>query len=132
IGNWVLAEVCAQIVDWGKAGLEEQRVAVNLSARQFAGETLIDDIARIVRESSVSPGLLEFELTESMVMRDAEQATATMSALKSMGFRLPSTISARAIRRLRGSSASPSIASSSTAPSSRVCPMTTRTWPSPG
>src|SRR6185369_3015299 len=88
IGNWVLAEVCAQIVDWGKAGLEEQRVAVNLSARQFAGETLIDDIARIVRESSVSPGLLEFELTESMVMRDAEQATATMSALKSMGFRL--------------------------------------------
>jgi len=88
IGNWVLAEVCAQIVDWGKAGLEEQRVAVNLSARQFAGETLIDDIARIVRESGVSPGLLEFELTESMVMRNAEQATATMSALKSMGFRL--------------------------------------------
>jgi len=88
LGNWVLSEACSQLVEWGKAGFTEQRVAVNLSARQFAGETLLEDVARIVSDAGVSPGLIEFELTESMVMRNPEQATATMSALKSMGFRL--------------------------------------------
>jgi diguanylate cyclase (GGDEF)-like protein len=88
MGNWVLAEACAQLTEWDRAGMTASRVAVNLSARQFVDEALLDDIARIVREAGVEPERIEFELTESMVMRNAAQATATMSALKSMGFRL--------------------------------------------
>jgi EAL domain-containing protein (putative c-di-GMP-specific phosphodiesterase class I) len=88
IGNWVLAEACAQLREWDRSGMAASRVAVNLSARQFADKALLDDIGRIVRETGVEPERIEFEITESMVMRNPDQAAATMSALKSMGFRL--------------------------------------------
>jgi diguanylate cyclase (GGDEF)-like protein len=88
VGEWVLGEVCRQLARWQAAGGPAAPVAVNLSARQFRQGDLAETIARTVRQAGVDPRLIEFELTESMLMADPEQAVATLWALKSQGMRL--------------------------------------------
>jgi len=88
IGKWVLLTACAQNVAWERAGLPTLRMAVNLSARQFADENLLEDIATVLREVGMKPELLELELTESMVMQNAERAGKVLAALKKLGVRL--------------------------------------------
>jgi len=61
---------------------------VNLSARQFRQQRLDAVIGRIVTESRIDPRLLEFELTESMLMTDAESAVETLRRIKARGIRL--------------------------------------------
>jgi EAL domain-containing protein (putative c-di-GMP-specific phosphodiesterase class I) len=61
---------------------------VNLSARQFQQQTLLADIQRTVREAGVDPGHLKLEITESVVMSDAEATVDKLRALKALGLRL--------------------------------------------
>jgi EAL domain-containing protein (putative c-di-GMP-specific phosphodiesterase class I) len=63
-------------------------VAVNLSARQFADEDLIEDIATALRSTGLQPDLLEVELTESMVIQNTERAGRVLNEIKKMGVRL--------------------------------------------
>ena len=88
IGEWVIAEVCAQLNAWQADGLELRPIAVNLSARQFNQKNLDAAIAAIVGAAGVRPDLLEFELTESMLMGDSEASVQTLKNLKLRGFRL--------------------------------------------
>lgn len=88
IGKWVLQTACAQNVAWLKEGLPPVCLAVNLSARQFADENLLSDIAQALQVTGMQPGLLELELTESMVMQDHERAIKILSELKRIGVRL--------------------------------------------
>ena len=88
IGRWVLNTACAQNVAWQREGLPPLRMAVNLSARQFADEDLLKDIAAALEQSGMKPELLEFELTESMVMQNPEQASKVLAAIKQLGVRL--------------------------------------------
>ena len=88
IGSWVLQTACAQNVAWQREGLPPVCMAVNLSARQFADEGLIADIVAALKESGMKPELLELELTESMVMQNAERATRLLAAIKQMGVRI--------------------------------------------
>jgi EAL domain-containing protein (putative c-di-GMP-specific phosphodiesterase class I) len=88
IGEWVLRAACAQKRAWQDAGLPPVAVSVNLSARQFREETLVKTVARTLAEARLKPEYLEMELTESMVMHDAESAIATLRGLKSLGVRL--------------------------------------------
>lgn len=69
IGMWVLREACRQNREWQEVGLPSMVVAVNLSALQFHQKNLSQEVARILRECDLSPGCLELELTESVVMR---------------------------------------------------------------
>jgi diguanylate cyclase (GGDEF)-like protein len=85
IGAWVLETACARNQSWRKQGLPPLRMAVNLSARQFAHENLLPDVARALDETGLDPAALEFEITESMVMRDPEGAVKLLSRLKDMG-----------------------------------------------
>jgi EAL domain-containing protein (putative c-di-GMP-specific phosphodiesterase class I) len=85
IGKWVLNTACAQNVAWQREGLPPLRMAVNLSARQFADAGLLDDIAAALEESGMKPQLLELELTESMVMRNADRAGKVLAAIKQLG-----------------------------------------------
>jgi EAL domain-containing protein (putative c-di-GMP-specific phosphodiesterase class I) len=64
------------------------RVAVNLSARQFAQKTLLSDVARTIAQSGLTPDCLELEITESLVMTNPEHATETLHKLKDMGINL--------------------------------------------
>jgi EAL domain-containing protein (putative c-di-GMP-specific phosphodiesterase class I) len=88
IGEWVLRAACAQKRAWQDAGLPPVAVSVNLSARQFREESLVKTVARILAEERLGSEYLEMELTESMVMHDAEAAIATLRGLRSLGVRL--------------------------------------------
>jgi diguanylate cyclase (GGDEF)-like protein/PAS domain S-box-containing protein len=88
IGAWVLRTACRQSCAWEHAGFGPLRMAVNLSARQFAQPGLVREIARVLEETGLAPTCLEIELTESLVMEDVEGAIHTMRELKSMGVKL--------------------------------------------
>jgi diguanylate cyclase (GGDEF)-like protein len=88
IGRWVLRTACAQQVAWRRQGLPDLRMAVNLSARQFADDNLLRDVESIVRETGIAPGALEIEITESVLMMDIPKALAVLKAFKALGIRL--------------------------------------------
>jgi diguanylate cyclase (GGDEF)-like protein/PAS domain S-box-containing protein len=88
IGEWVLKTACLQNKAWQDRGLPRLRIAVNLSPRQFAYESLLTDVARVLNETGLDPAWLEFEITESMVMRDPEHAVTLLRGLKAMGIHL--------------------------------------------
>ncbi len=87
-GDWIVAQVCRQLRQWQAAGLRLRPVAVNLSARQFNQKNLDTAIGHILETSGISPDLLEFELTESMLMSDSEAAVQTLKNMKARGLRL--------------------------------------------
>ncbi|MBE0619736.1 MAG: EAL domain-containing protein [Burkholderiales bacterium] len=88
IGAWVLKTACARSRSWREQGLPPLRMAVNLSARQFAHQDLLQDVARTLKETGLDPAGLEFEITESMVMHDPERAVKLLGGLKDMGVHL--------------------------------------------
>jgi diguanylate cyclase (GGDEF)-like protein/PAS domain S-box-containing protein len=88
VGEWVIAEVCRQLRAWQEAGLPAAPVAINLSARQLQQADLAGAIQRIVADNGTDPALLEFELTESMLMTNPEAAVEMLSRIKALGMRL--------------------------------------------
>ncbi|MGH8808693.1 MAG: putative bifunctional diguanylate cyclase/phosphodiesterase [Noviherbaspirillum sp.] len=88
IGKWVLHAACVQNVAWQRIGLPPVCMAVNLSVRQFADESLPDDIAALLEETGMAPHLLELEITEGIVIQHAEHALKQLAAIKRMGVRL--------------------------------------------
>jgi len=85
IGEWVLRTACARNKSWQEQGLPPLCVSVNLSARQFTHENLLQDVARVLNETGLDAAFLELEITESMVMHDPEHAVELLSELKAMG-----------------------------------------------
>lgn len=88
IGAWVIRAACLQNKEWQMAGLGHLRMAVNLSARQFAQEDLVESIATSLREAGLAPEYLEIELTESLVMADVDRAIGILRELKALGVQL--------------------------------------------
>ena len=88
IGAWVLRTACRQNSAWQHAGYGPLRIAVNLSARQFAEPGLVREIALVLDETKMAATSLEIEITESLVMEDVEGAIRTMRELKEMGVKL--------------------------------------------
>ncbi|SIT18555.1 EAL domain-containing protein [Insolitispirillum peregrinum] len=88
IGDWVLLHVCQQIRAWVEQGRPAMRIAVNLSARQFREPNLAQRIVEILHLTGISSGLLELELTESMLVENAEEAIAALRSLKTLGVTL--------------------------------------------
>jgi diguanylate cyclase (GGDEF)-like protein/PAS domain S-box-containing protein len=84
IGTWVLHEACRQCRIWYDAG-HRLRIAVNVSAWQFARPDFVDIVQEALRQSGVPPELLELELTETVLMRDPGEATAELDRLRQMG-----------------------------------------------
>ena len=76
IGQWVLREACRQVRVWQDAGLGAVPVAVNISAVEFRHKGFVDGVAQILHETGVEPHYLELELTESILMHDAETSVA--------------------------------------------------------
>ncbi len=88
IGDWVLKHVCGQIRRWQDQGTPVVQVAVNISAHQFRQPDLVDKVVQALAHHSVDPALIELELTESAVMRNAETAISTLLALHNQGVHL--------------------------------------------
>ncbi len=88
IGRWVLRTACAQAAAWQRAGLPPLRVAVNLSARQFRDQGLLDEVRAALADSGLQPRYLELELTESLMMHNVEEVVALVENLKQLGVAL--------------------------------------------
>jgi diguanylate cyclase (GGDEF)-like protein len=88
IGRWALETACAQNMQWQKQGLPPIRVAVNLSPRQFVDANLLNDIRNALGESGMPPGLLELEITESMVMQNLPRTVRLLQEIKNLGITL--------------------------------------------
>ena len=88
IGRWVLREACRQNAAWQQAGLRPLQVAVNLSARQFRSDNLLDEIDAALSETALPASLLELEITESMVMEDPERVINLLDKIRSRGIHL--------------------------------------------
>lgn len=88
IGRWVLKTACAQNVIWQQQGLPTVCMAINLSLRQLTDDSLIEDIRTVLKDTGMMPNLLEFEITESMVMNNSVRMISILTKIKSLGVRL--------------------------------------------
>ncbi len=88
IGEWVLRTACEQCRTWHKQGFPSLYVAVNLSARQFHQRDLPASIYNILRETGLNPAFLGLELTEGLIMQQAEASVVTLRELKAMDIRI--------------------------------------------
>jgi len=88
IGEWVLRTACAQARKWQDAGLPPVPIAVNVSAIQFRQQGFAELIRDILRETGLRPEYLELELTESLLLSNADVMFSTIQQLKDMGVML--------------------------------------------
>ena len=88
LGHWVLKTACAQNKKWQEEGLIRIPVAVNLSALQFHQKDLVEMVAQVLKETGLEAKYLELELTEGIVMSNAESTIDTLNSLKKMGVML--------------------------------------------
>ncbi len=88
IGEWVLDQAIHQSKEWGKCGLSDLRISVNVSALQFARADFGASIEGKLRNSQIQPGRLELEITESAIMTNFEHALRQMKILRNLGVTL--------------------------------------------
>ncbi|MEE4358935.1 MAG: EAL domain-containing protein [Desulfococcaceae bacterium] len=88
IGQWVLREVCRQVREWLDSGLRAVPVAVNISALECRHKSFSDGVALILKETGLPPHYLELELTESILMHDAESSMSVLESLRAMGVKI--------------------------------------------
>jgi EAL domain-containing protein (putative c-di-GMP-specific phosphodiesterase class I) len=87
LGRWVIREACRQARAW-QGGGHPLSVSVNLTAHEFGGSALVEDVAAALRDAGLEPARLRLEITESVAMRDAEATIATLAALRALGVRI--------------------------------------------
>lgn len=87
IDAWVLDAACAQAKSWQDGGVQPFRIAVNVSAREFT-VSLPERIEQALSKHQISSGWLELEITESMLMQNAEDVVAIMSQITALGVTL--------------------------------------------
>lgn len=90
LGTWVLNEACRQTQAWRQAGDVDDAfyISVNLSARQLAEPTLVDDVTQALLASGLPPSALVLEITESAIIIDFDAGLARLQSLKDLGVRL--------------------------------------------
>ena len=88
IGEWVLRTACSQARKWQDEGLLGLSIAVNVSAVQFRQQGFCEIIRKVLRETGLAPHYLELELTESLLLGDADATLSVLQELKAMGLTL--------------------------------------------
>src|SRR6266702_4398837 len=88
LSEWVLREACRQNKAWQDQGLPPARVSVNLSARVFQQRDIAKLVMQVLAETGLEPQYLELELTESTIMRNAEEAVSMLNELHALGIGL--------------------------------------------
>ncbi|RQP26759.1 bifunctional diguanylate cyclase/phosphodiesterase [Piscinibacter terrae] len=85
MGLWALRTACAEARDWQSRGLPPVQMSVNLSVRQFASDSLVEDIAGVLNETGLNPELLELEITESVMMKSPETTAQLLQQIRRLG-----------------------------------------------
>jgi diguanylate cyclase (GGDEF)-like protein len=87
IGHWVLDEACRQSASWRAAGYDIG-VAVNVSARQLDTDDFVGHVRAALSDSGLSPSALTLEVTETTLMRNVQETSVRLSAIKELGVRI--------------------------------------------
>jgi diguanylate cyclase (GGDEF)-like protein/PAS domain S-box-containing protein len=85
LSDWVINEACRQMAEWAAQGFSDFTIAVNISPREFERADFVQRILRPIAQHKVDPGRLEVEITESLLMSDAEAIIDKVRALRSHG-----------------------------------------------
>ena len=85
IGEWVLKSVIAQIKLWQRAGLNVPRISINLSAVQLSSEEAMSRVVTIVSRMNLPPTAIQFEVTETAILRDSEAAAQALEHIRELG-----------------------------------------------
>ncbi|HJW11816.1 MAG TPA: EAL domain-containing protein, partial [Albitalea sp.] len=88
IGDWALAQACAQLRVWRDRGWTDAYVAVNVSPRQFRGERLLTQVRECLAANQLPPGSLQIEVTEGLLIRNQPEVRETLIALSRLGVHL--------------------------------------------
>ena len=88
IGHWAMREACSQMRRWLDAGVAIPRIAVNVSYRQFVGESLAREVAALLAEFDLPGHVLELEFTERVLIEDVPETLRTFSKLRELGVAL--------------------------------------------
>ena len=88
LGDWVLRTSAEQVRRWQQLFKRRLRLAVNLSGRQFLHFNLIKSVEEALRAANFDPSDLDFEITETIAMHNAEESVGVMRQLKSLGIGL--------------------------------------------
>jgi EAL domain-containing protein (putative c-di-GMP-specific phosphodiesterase class I) len=88
IGRWVLREACRQARAWRDAGLPPVPITVNVSAVEFRDKGFVESVRTSLSETGLEARYLGLELTEGVLMEDAESTVAVLQELKVMGVHL--------------------------------------------
>ena len=88
IGAWVLREACRQGEAWHRAGFVNLSMAVNVSAVQFGQPRLLEVVSQALEETGFPARTLHLEITESVIMKDAESANGMLRAFRNMGVKI--------------------------------------------
>jgi diguanylate cyclase (GGDEF)-like protein/PAS domain S-box-containing protein len=88
IGRWVMREACTQARAWQDAGLPRLRMAVNVSALEFREKGFVANVRTILSDTGLRPQYLVLELTERVLMENAESTAVLLEELKTMGVHL--------------------------------------------
>jgi EAL domain-containing protein (putative c-di-GMP-specific phosphodiesterase class I) len=85
VGQWTLKEACRQLREWRLAGLSIDRVAVNVSPRQFRKRATLDFIAQCIEDTQLPSSCLELEITEGLLMDHGEAVEGALRELAQAG-----------------------------------------------
>ena len=88
VGTWVLQTACAQAKAWQSIGIKPCIVAVNLSAVQFHRQDLSSVVQKVLNETGLEPKYLELEITESVIMKNVEEAMKSLHELNALGVKI--------------------------------------------
>ena len=88
IGEWVLETACRELQAWFNAGVAPLRLAINISGKQYNNHSLVPHVRETLEATSFPARLLEFELTESVIMEDVVDATRRLGEIDALGISL--------------------------------------------
>lgn len=88
IGDWVIHQVCQQIITWQQAGLPEMVISINLSAREICNQKFAPRVRKLLEDTGVNPKALKMEVTESHILESPEVAIEVLSYIRDMGIQV--------------------------------------------
>ena len=88
IGDWVLHTACRQAQCWRSSGKLDFPLAINVSIAQLKRKSFVESVETALRATGLPPGLLELEITESLLLEDAELFARQLQGLKEVGVRI--------------------------------------------
>ncbi|MBT1075083.1 putative bifunctional diguanylate cyclase/phosphodiesterase [Geobacter grbiciae] len=88
LGEWVLRKACEKMKEWRDAGLPPVKLSVNISGRQFEQRNFTALVDEVLKETGVDARALQFELTETSLMKDAGATVSALYKLKELDLRI--------------------------------------------